>query len=170
MKIRTSVGGRCERVIFVCSQERGSEKIVDEVSTGEFTLPYFIETLELSGFDIGTAIPKTQNISAPAIDEWGLRIDFEVLSMTLYPLSCSLQVHYEGCIKLTLETRVNLMTLKEQHDSSTELSAAAAVTSSLPSAMTAIRVSRLSDDEAEISPETSPDEDFGSKIKLSGNG
>ncbi|KAH7715663.1 hypothetical protein AAVH_16970 [Aphelenchoides avenae] len=66
-------------------------------------------------------------------------------------------MHYEGCIKLTLETRVNLTKLKEQRDSSTDLSAAAAIASSLRS--TAIRVSRLSDDEAEISPETSPDED-----------
>ncbi|KAH7699336.1 Protein F55C12.5 a, partial [Aphelenchoides avenae] len=130
------------------------QKIQSKLAT--LHLPYFIETLELSGFDIGTAIPKIRKIYAPVVDEWGLWIDFEM--------------HYEGCIKLTLETRVNLMKLKEQHDSSTDLSAAAAVASSLPSSMTAIRVSRLSDDEAEISPETSPDEDFGSKIKLSDNG
>ncbi|KAH7697024.1 Protein F55C12.5 a [Aphelenchoides avenae] len=140
------------RVAFWCNAVK--QNIQSKLAT--LHLLYFIETLELSGFDIGTAIPKTQKISASAIVEWGLWIDFEM--------------HYEGCIKLTLETRVNLTKLKEQRDSSTDLSAAAAVASSLPSSMTAIRVSRLSDDEAEISPETSPYEDFGSKIKLSNNG
>jgi hypothetical protein len=65
-----------------------------------------------------------------------------------------------------LETRVNLMKLKEQHDSSPDIATTAAA-STLPPSFTAARVSsKFSDDEIPQSPETSPDEEFGSKIKL----
>ncbi|KAI6194514.1 SMP-LTD domain-containing protein [Aphelenchoides besseyi] len=60
-------------------------------------LPYFIDTLELSGFNI------VERIYAPVVDEWGIWVDFEL--------------KYEGVIKLALETRVNVMRLKELHDS-----------------------------------------------------
>lgn len=41
-------------------------------------MPYFVETLELSSFNIGTAIPSIEKIYEPVIDEWGIWVDFEV--------------------------------------------------------------------------------------------
>ena len=66
-------------------------------------LPYFIENLELSTFNVGTAIPKIEKIYKPTVDDWGTWVDLEL--------------KYEGCIRLMLETRVNLLKLKEANNS-----------------------------------------------------
>src|SRR4051812_479434 len=87
-----------------------------------------------------------EKIYEPVIDEWGIWVDFEL--------------KYEGLIKLALETRVNLMRIKEQHDSTYCFS------NSVPTSITNFRpLSRYSDQEIPESPETSPDEDYGSKMK-----
>lgn len=130
---------------FWCSAVQ--QKVQNKLAT--IHLPYFIETLELSDFNIGTAIPSVEKIYEPIIDEWGIWVDFEV--------------KYEGLIKLALETRINLMRLKEQHDSSEP--ASNAVPNSLHNFLP---LSRFSDEDMAISPETSPDEDYGSKMKYDG--
>lgn len=124
-------------------------------------MPYFIETLELSSFNIGTAIPLIEKIYEPVIDEWGIWVDFEVGHLeTLHSTHYLFKLKYDGLIKLALETRVNLMRIKEQHDS-TDCSS-----NSIPSSITNFRpLSRYSDEEIPESPETSPDEDYGSKMK-----
>ena len=67
-------------------------------------------------------------------------------------------------IKLALETRVDLMRIKEAHDSPDAASDAAGINAETKSRTTP---SRYSDEDIPESPETSPDEDYGSKIKLS---
>lgn len=63
-------------------------------------------------------------------------------------------------IKLALETRVNLMRIKEQRDSID------CSPNSVPNSIISFRpLSRYSDEEIPESPETSPDEDYGSKMK-----
>ncbi|KAI6198277.1 SMP-LTD domain-containing protein [Aphelenchoides fujianensis] len=106
-------------------------------------LPYFIDTLELSGFNIGTAIPRIERIYAPIVDEWGIWVDFEL--------------KYEGVIKLALETRVNLMRLKETTDSVDQT-----METKDPATCT-----------LKITPghySTSPDESYGEKVKMSDHG
>jgi hypothetical protein len=58
---------------------------------------------------------------------------------------------------------MNLMRLKEQHDSSESAS------NIVPNSLHNFRLlSRYSDEEMPESPETSPDEDYGSKMKYDG--
>ena len=109
-------------------------------------MPYFIETLELSKFEIGTAIPKIEKVYTPTVDDWGTWVDFDI--------------KYDGCIRLVLETKVNLMKLKGSLDSITEEG------SETVKIFMRKSPSRYSDEEIPESPETSPDEDFGSKMKL----
>lgn len=76
------------------------------------------------------------------------------------------QMKYEGKMELALETRLDLMRLKEHHDS-TECAP-----SKFPSSasMNLRPLSRYSDEEMPESPESSPDEDYGSKLKPHENG
>jgi hypothetical protein len=113
-------------------------------------MPYFIEDLELSKFEIGTKIPKIQKIYTPTVDDWGIWFDVEI--------------HYEGCIRLVLETKADLMKLKDNPDPITTSSKSGDSASSLLSSMQKV-VGHYSDEEVAESPETSPDEDYGSKVK-----
>ncbi|KAI3414028.1 hypothetical protein GPALN_011494 [Globodera pallida] len=134
-------------------------------------LPYFIETLELSKLDLGTTTPQIVKVYSPTVNEWGIWCDFEV--------------KYDGMIRLVLETRVNLMKLKSVSESSSTANAAvdplkcgdeqqrhscsgAQTLPSLASSTSTYRIppNRYSDEEIPESPETSPDEEFGSKLKL----
>ena len=108
-------------------------------------MPHFIEALELSNFEIGTKIPKIQKIYSPTVDDWGIWVDFDI--------------HYEGCIRLVLETKANLMKLKDPDLDKENQSGLNTSTIVKP-------VGRYSDEEVAESPETSPDEDFGSKMKV----
>jgi len=96
-------------------------------------------------------------VYSAVVDEWGIWVDFEV--------------KYEGCIELTIETKVNLMKLKDAsaHDSSTLSMESPWKMRDLGfapfSPMTLRTPSRYSDEEAPESPETSPDEEFGSRMK-----
>ncbi|VDN82546.1 unnamed protein product [Brugia pahangi] len=109
-----------------------------------FQLPYFIETLELSNLDLGTTPPEIVAVHSPVLDDWGLWIDFEL--------------KYRGKIHLTLETKVNLMKLKEgMHKNG--------VCREVSKKKTPIRIHHYSDSDLPESPENSPDEDFGSKME-----
>uniref|UniRef100_A0A914GVW9 SMP-LTD domain-containing protein n=1 Tax=Globodera rostochiensis TaxID=31243 RepID=A0A914GVW9_GLORO len=132
-------------------------------------LPYFIETLELSTLDLGTTTPQIVKVYNPTVNEWGIWCDFEV--------------KYDGMIRLVLETRVNLMKLKSVSESSSTAAvdsskcgdeqqrhscSGAQTLPSLASSTSTYRIppNRYSDEEIPESPETSPDEEFGSKLKL----
>uniref|UniRef100_A0AC35GYH3 SMP-LTD domain-containing protein n=1 Tax=Panagrolaimus sp. PS1159 TaxID=55785 RepID=A0AC35GYH3_9BILA len=127
---------------FFCSLVK--DKIQNKLAS--IHLPYFIESLELSKFEIGTKIPKIQKIYAPVVDDWGIWVDFEI--------------HYEGCIRLVLETKADLMKLKENPDPTEggEKNATSCLTITKA-------LSRYSHESVAESPETSPDEDYGSKVK-----
>uniref|UniRef100_A0A914RNV0 Uncharacterized protein n=1 Tax=Parascaris equorum TaxID=6256 RepID=A0A914RNV0_PAREQ len=58
------------------------EKIQSKLAT--IHLPYFIETLELSSLDLGTATPQIVSIYPPILDDWGLWIDFEVVPLFVH--------------------------------------------------------------------------------------
>ncbi|CAJ0581593.1 unnamed protein product, partial [Mesorhabditis spiculigera] len=116
------------------------EKIQAKISTVH--LPYFIEKLELSELDLGTNTPSIVGVYSPKMDEWGLWVDFEL--------------RYKGCIRLVLQTSVNLMKLQSgQHQAEAQRKVSRWTDS--------VRVSHHSDPDLPESPESSPDEDFGSK-------
>lgn len=69
-------------------------------------LPYFVESLELTAFDLGTDLPTIPRIYPMYVNDWGIWLDFDL--------------KYVGSIKLRIETSVNLFKLKyndclEQH-------------------------------------------------------
>ena len=51
-------------------------------------MPYFIDTFQVSVFNIVTEIPRIERIYTPIVDEWGVWVDFEL--------------KYGGLIKLVL--------------------------------------------------------------------
>ncbi|VDM95283.1 unnamed protein product [Thelazia callipaeda] len=128
------------RDAYWCKQVQN--KIQSKLATVH--LPYFIETLELSSLDLGTTSPEIAGVYAPVLDDWGLWIDFEM--------------KYSGRIHLSLETKVNLMKLKEGTQRN-ELCREAKKLKIFP------RVHHYSDSDLPESPESSPDEDFGSKTE-----
>ncbi|CAD5212419.1 unnamed protein product [Bursaphelenchus okinawaensis] len=136
-----------------CRDDYWCKQVQNKIQTKLATihLPYFIETLEVSSFDIGTAIPRIDRIYKPYVDEWGVWVDFDI--------------DYKGCIKLALETRVNLMRIKQHHDS-TDMPESNSQSSSPASLIMRDTPTRYSDSELPESPETSPDEEYGSKLKL----
>ncbi|VDK24093.1 unnamed protein product, partial [Anisakis simplex] len=105
---------------------------------------YFIKYCHL---DFGTVTPQIFSVYPPILDDWGLWVDFEL--------------KYHGGIHLVLETRVNLMKLKcGQQKVETEKKVISRITSSE-------RAHHYSDEDLPESPESSPDEDFGSKMENS---
>ncbi|KAM3719588.1 Testis-expressed protein [Dirofilaria immitis] len=128
------------RDAYWCKQVQN--KIQSKLAT--LHLPHFIETLELSNLDLGTIPPEIAAIHSPILDDWGLWIDFEL--------------KYHGRIHLTLETKVNLMRLKEGIYKSGEYEKVSKM--KLP-----MRIHHYSDSDLPESPENSPDEDFGSKME-----
>lgn len=63
-------------------------------------LPYFINTITLKDVNLGTSMPKFLSVANnPVIDERGIWIDFDL--------------DYQGCFSMTLETKLDLMKLKE---------------------------------------------------------
>lgn len=63
-------------------------------------LPYFIQTITLRDVNLGTSMPKFLSVANnPVIDERGIWIDFDL--------------DYQGCFSMTLETKLDLMKLKE---------------------------------------------------------
>ncbi|PAV78172.1 hypothetical protein WR25_26185 [Diploscapter pachys] len=111
-------------------------------------LPYFIDELELTELDLGTTAPKIHEVYAPTFDEWGSWLNF--------------QIKYSGGIRLVLQTRVNLLKLQS---GALQVEAEKRVTRWTES----VRVARYSDSDLPESPESSPDEDFGSKNNVDGS-
>jgi hypothetical protein len=64
-----------------------------------FQLPYFIEDLIITELDLGHSVPLAHRASRPKLDERGLWVDVDVT--------------YEGTICFTLETKLNLMKVKQ---------------------------------------------------------
>uniref|UniRef100_A0A915PNS3 SMP-LTD domain-containing protein n=1 Tax=Setaria digitata TaxID=48799 RepID=A0A915PNS3_9BILA len=128
------------RDVYWCKQVQ--DKIQSKLAT--LHLPYFIETLELSNLDFGTTPPEIIAVHSPILDDWGLWIDFEL--------------KYRGRIHLTLETKVNLMKLKGGIDKN-------GMRKEINKMKIPMRAHRYSDSDLPESPESSPDEDFGSKME-----
>lgn len=55
-----------------CRDAYWCERVRHKIQTklASIHLPYFIETLDVSHFDIGTAIPKIKQVYAPTVDDW----------------------------------------------------------------------------------------------------
>lgn len=64
-----------------------------------FQLPYFIEDLIITELDLGHNVPFAHRASHPRLDERGLWVDLDVT--------------YEGTACFTLETKLNLMKVKQ---------------------------------------------------------
>jgi hypothetical protein len=75
-----------------------------------FQLPYFIEDLIVTELDLGHNVPLAHRASRPKLDERGLWVDLDVT--------------YEGTVCLTLETKLNLMKVKQMGE---EIAAAQSV-------------------------------------------
>ena len=71
-------------------------------------LPYFIQTLTLKDVHLGHSVPKFLPVPyEPVMDEKGLWVDLEII--------------YQGCFTMTLETKLDLMRLKDCRSSEREL-------------------------------------------------
>ncbi|VBB28035.1 unnamed protein product [Acanthocheilonema viteae] len=142
-----SVNALAARIFYdFCRDAYWCKQVQDKIQSKLATLhlPYFIETLELSSLDLGTTSPEVVAVHSPVLDDWGLWIDFEL--------------KYRGKIHLTLETKVNLMRLKEgMHKNG--------ILSEINKVKIPVRVHHYSDSDLPESPESSPDEDFGSKME-----
>lgn len=64
-----------------------------------FQIPYFIEGLNITEIVLGNEMPVIRKTSRPFFDENGFWID--------------LAVNYGGGFRMTIETKVNLMKLKD---------------------------------------------------------
>lgn len=64
-----------------------------------FQLPYFIQDLIITELDLGHSMPLAHHASRPKLDERGLWVDLDVT--------------YEGTACFTLETKLNLMKVKQ---------------------------------------------------------
>uniref|UniRef100_A0A158Q6T7 SMP-LTD domain-containing protein n=1 Tax=Elaeophora elaphi TaxID=1147741 RepID=A0A158Q6T7_9BILA len=143
-----SVNALAARIFYdFCRDAYWCKQVQDKIQSKLATLhlPYFIETLELSNLDLGTTPPEIIAVHSPVLDDWGFWIDFEL--------------KYRGGIHLTLETKVNLMKLKEGMHKD-------AVCKKINKVKMPMRCAHhYSDSDLPESPENSPDEDFGSKME-----
>lgn len=62
-------------------------------------MPYYIEDIEIIEFDLGKSGPMFHRVSPPFIDERGLWFDMDVT--------------FDGLIKLTIQTHLNLVKLQK---------------------------------------------------------
>ncbi|XP_026539407.1 testis-expressed protein 2-like [Notechis scutatus] len=75
-----------------------SDKIQKKL--GRIKLPYFMNELTLTDLEMGTSIPHILGTSSPTVDNRGLWVDMEVT--------------YQGTLKMTLETKMNLYKLGKE--------------------------------------------------------
>ncbi|RZC34748.1 testis-expressed sequence 2 protein, partial [Asbolus verrucosus] len=92
------------RVLFDCLRDdsftgRVKDKIQRKMAS--IKLPYFIEELSVTELSLGRTPPLIHKATRPMIDERGLWIDLDVT--------------YEGLVILILQTKLNLMKLKQPH-------------------------------------------------------
>uniref|UniRef100_A0A2C9K296 SMP-LTD domain-containing protein n=1 Tax=Biomphalaria glabrata TaxID=6526 RepID=A0A2C9K296_BIOGL len=86
--------------------EKVKEKLQRKLS--KIHVPYFIEELKVTDIHLGYEMPAIQHAYKPYLDEKGLWVD--------------LNITYSGGFKMTIETKINLMKLKESpHVSSTSV-------------------------------------------------
>lgn len=71
------------------------EKIQRKLSN--IKLPYFMQSLLISELVIGQGAPVIHKATKPILDEHGLSVDLDIT--------------YEGCFTMTIETKLNLMKL-----------------------------------------------------------
>ena len=64
-------------------------------------MPYFIDQLTVTDIHLGSQLPLVQRLSSPYVDERGFWIDADIA--------------YGGGFYMTLETKVNLLKLKQNH-------------------------------------------------------
>ncbi|KAG8145342.1 hypothetical protein E2320_011896 [Naja naja] len=76
-----------------------SDKIQKKL--GRIKLPYFMNELTLTDLEMGTSIPHILGTSSPTVDNRGLWVDMEVT--------------YQGTLKMTLETKMNLYKLGKEN-------------------------------------------------------
>lgn len=102
-------------------------------------LPYFMESLVVSELVIGQGAPVIHKASQPTIDQRGLWLD--------------LDISYEGCFTMTIETKVNLMKLTRAGSIPSSSSPLLNVEKPEPAR------SPMFDSDVEDSPETSTEEE-----------
>lgn len=92
------------RVLFDCVRDDSFiTRVRDRIQRklGAIKLPYFIEELLITELSLGKTSPMLEKTGKPLIDDRGLWVDIDL--------------NYEGLIVLTLQTKVNLMKLKNPH-------------------------------------------------------
>ena len=101
-------------------------------------LPYFIQTITLKDVNLGTSMPKFLSVAnQPLIDERGIWIDFDL--------------DYQGCFSMTLETKLDLMKLKETKAPERELKPMKSPTLAGSQSTVAFDYDDLSDPESVVS-------------------
>uniref|UniRef100_A0A915DLU3 SMP-LTD domain-containing protein n=1 Tax=Ditylenchus dipsaci TaxID=166011 RepID=A0A915DLU3_9BILA len=109
-----------------------------QMKIGAVHLPYFIESLKLEKFDLGTAVPNILKVYAPMLDQWGIWLDFDI--------------KYDGLVQLTIVTQADLTKLNDENTESEDELAKASYFG-------------YSDLDLPLSPEDEPDdEDYGKDI------
>lgn len=107
-------------------------------------LPYFMESLLVAELVIGQGAPVIHKASKPSLDEHGLSVDLDIT--------------YEGCLTMTIETKLNLM----------KLTRAGSVSSSANDVVNTDRPgparSPMFDSDVEDSPETSTEEEENTNL------
>lgn len=98
-------------------------------------LPYFMESLSVSEVAIGQGAPIIHSSTKPILDDRGLWFDLEI--------------SYEGCLTMTIETKLNLMKLKKSTNGDDD----SYVTKYKPAR------SPMFDSDVEDSPETSTEDE-----------
>ncbi|CAH1135926.1 unnamed protein product [Ceutorhynchus assimilis] len=89
------------RVLFDCTRDPNFTKKVQnriQKKLQTIKLPYFIEEILITELNLGKSPPFIQKSEKPVMDDRGLWVDMEI--------------SYEGSIVLTLQTKLNLMKLK----------------------------------------------------------
>uniref|UniRef100_A0A8C6TK43 SMP-LTD domain-containing protein n=1 Tax=Neogobius melanostomus TaxID=47308 RepID=A0A8C6TK43_9GOBI len=114
-----------------------SHKIQKKLS--KIKLPYFMNELTLADLDMGTCLPQVISTSKPSLDRRGLWLEMEVM--------------YTGCLRMTLETKMNLCKLGKDGEVQAETLQETLTFGSKP------RLSVLADSDEESSSTGSSDEE-----------
>ena len=118
------------------------EKIQRKLSN--IKLPYFMQSLLITELVIGQGAPVIHKATKPVLDEHGLSVD---LDMT-----------YEGCLTMTIETKLNLMKLTRAGSVSVNSNDIVNMEKPKPAR------SPIFDSDVEDSPETSTEEEDATNL------
>ena len=111
-------------------------------------LPYFMESLLVSELVIGQGAPIIHSSTKPVLDARGLWFD--------------LDISYEGCLTMTIETKLNLMKLKRAGSVSTNSTS----NDMLDSDKSKPVRSPIFDSDVEDSPETSTEDEDSAQFSV----